>query len=164
MNEAATSLDHLHEIVLPPEVSWWPLAPGWYVVGGILLLLVLFLVHQAWKRWRANAYRRAALRELASVKDAAGIAELLRRTALVAAPRPLIAAMSGAAWLDWLTAQCPEAMPDAVREQLTAGVYARRAQQDELRELRDYAAHWIARHQPLSSNGAGETRQKSEFH
>jgi len=169
MNEAATSLDRLHEIVLPPEVSWWPLAPGWYVVGGILLVLLLVLFHRAWKRWRANAYRRAALRELASVNDAAGIAELLRRTALAAAPRPLIAAMTGTAWLDWLTDQCPEAMPDAVREQLTAGVYARRAKQDELRVLRDYAVHWIARHQvtghqALSANGIRETGKKSELY
>lgn len=162
MNEAATSLDRLHDLVLPPEVSWWPLALGWYVVGGILLLLVLVLVYRAWRRWRANAYRRAALGELASVNDAAGIAELLRRTALAASPRPVIAAKTGAAWLDWLTAQCPKTMPDAVREQLTAGVYARSVKPDELHELRDYAAYWIARHQPLSANSVSETGKRSE--
>jgi hypothetical protein len=133
------------------------LAPGWYVVGGILLLLTLLLIHRAWKRRRANAYRRAALRELASANDAAGIAELLRRTALAASPRPLVAAKTGAAWLDWLTAQCPDAMPDAVREQLTAGVYARHVRQDELSAFRDYARYWIARHRPLSPNGSVET-------
>jgi hypothetical protein len=169
MNEAATSLDRLHDIVLPPEVSWWPPAPGWYVVGGILLLLVIVLIYRARKRWLANAYRRAALHELASVHDAAGIAELLRRTALVNVSRSVIAAKTGAAWLDWLDSQCRETMPETVREQLTAGVYRHHATPDELRALRDYAAHWITRHQVtghqiLSSNGVSETGMKSELH
>lgn len=146
MKETATSLDRLHDLVLPPEVSWWPLAPGWYVVGSILLILILFLVHRAWIHRRANAYRRAALRELASANDPAGIAELLRRTALAVAPRTVIAGKTGAAWLDWLTAQCPEAMPETVREQLSAGVYRRPAADYDLAGLRDYAARWIRRH------------------
>jgi hypothetical protein len=161
MNEAATSLDRLHDILLPPEVSWWPQAPGWYLVGGILLLLMLRLVHRIWNHRRANAYRRAALRELASVNDAAGIAELLRRTALATSPRSLIAAKTGAAWLDWLATQCTEPMPDTVRNQLTAGVYARDPQQNELGALRDYAAYWITRHRPLSPNGAEQTGRES---
>jgi hypothetical protein len=53
-------------------------------------------------------------------------------------------------------------MPDAVREQLNTGIYARRAKQDELRALRDYAAHWIALHQPLSPNGVEKSERKSE--
>jgi hypothetical protein len=146
MNDAATSLDRLHDLVLPPEVSWWPPAPGWYVVGGILVVIALFLVHRALKYWRANAYRRVALRELASANDPAGIAELLRRTALAVAPRPAIAGRTGAAWPDWLAAQCPEAMPDSVREQLAVGVYRRPAADCDLAALRDYAARWIRHH------------------
>jgi hypothetical protein len=151
MNEAATSLDRLHKIVLPPEVSWWPLAPGWYVVGGIFVILILFLAHRAWKHWRADAYRRAALRELASVNDAATIAELLRRTALAAAPRSLIAAKTGAAWLDWLDSQCRETMPHTVREQLTVGVYRRQAEDCNVAALREYATRWIRHHRPLNT-------------
>jgi hypothetical protein len=151
MNEAATSLDRLHEIVLPPEVSWWPLAQGWYVVGGILVILILFFVYRAWKYWRANDYRRAALRELASANDAATIAELLRRTALAAAPRQVIATKTGAAWIDWLDSQCRETMPDTVREQLTVGIYRRPAADCEVAALRDYAAYWISHNRPSTT-------------
>jgi len=152
MKSAFTSLDRLHDIVLPPAVSWWPPAPGWYVVGGILVILILVLAHRAWKHWHANAYRRAALRELDSVNDPARIAEVLRRTALAAAPRPVIAGKTGAAWLDWLTARCPEAMPDTVREQLTVGIYRRPAADCDLAALRDYAARWIRHHRPLTTD------------
>jgi len=147
MNEAATSLDRLHDIVLPAEVAWWPPAPGWYVVGGILLLLVMVIIYRARKSWLANAYRRAALHELAAIDDAAGIAELLRRTALASTSRAVIAAKTGVEWLDWLDSHCPERMSETVRRQLTIGVYTCRVEAGELDELRDYAACWIRRHQ-----------------
>ena len=152
MNDSVISLDRLHDIVLPPEVPWWPIAPGWYVVLGILLVLGLVLAHRAWKRHRANAYRRAALRELAVAQDVPSVAELLRRTALAVAPREDIAEMTGIAWLDWLSAQSPEAVPDAMREQLTTGVYDRRRPDHELTALREFAARWIAHHRsPLTT-------------
>ena len=147
MNESATSLNRLHDLALPPDISWWPLAPGWYVVLGIGIILLLFLIYRAWKQWRANAYRRAALRELGSVEEAAAIAELLRRTALAIEPRSVIAGLTGPAWPDWLTGQCPENMPAVVRELLGTGVYTCPAPPQEVAALRDYAALWISRHQ-----------------
>jgi hypothetical protein len=146
MNDSATSLDRLHDLALPPAVPWWPLAPGWYVVLALLIIILIFLSIRFVSRYRANAYRRAAARELAALENPAAIAELLRRTALAIAPRPVIAEKTGTAWLDWLASQCPEAMPESVRTQLTAGVYGRIAG-DELGALRDYAARWIAFHQ-----------------
>jgi len=32
-----TSLENLYDIAMPPPIPWWPLAPGWYVVGGVLV-------------------------------------------------------------------------------------------------------------------------------
>jgi hypothetical protein len=156
MNEAATSLDRLHDIVLPAEVSWWPPAPAWYVVGGIMLLVVMVLTYRARKSWLANAYRRAALHELAAIDDAADIAVLLRRTALASTSRAVIAAKTGAAWLDWLDSQCPERMPETVRRQLTIGVYTRRVEAGEVDELRDYAASWIRQHQVTEHQISGQ--------
>lgn len=152
MNDSANSLDRLHDIALPPEVPWWPLAPGWYVVLGVLLVLMLVLAHRAWKRHRGNAYRRAALRQLAFAQDVPSIAELLRRTALAIAPREEIAAMTGNAWLDWLAAQSSEDIPDAVREQLNTGVYDQRGPDHELAPLREFAGRWIAHHQSPLAN------------
>lgn len=40
-----TSLDRLHDLVLPSSVPWWPPAPGWYGVLGLLVLAV------AWLTW-----------------------------------------------------------------------------------------------------------------
>jgi len=152
MKPDATSLDALHDLVLPPAVPWWPPAPGWYAVLALLVLAAAWLTSRFWKRWRANAYRRAALRELDSLEDAAAIAELLRRTALAIVPRPVVAEKTGTAWTDWLAAQCPETMPDTVRRQLTAGVYGQPAADRAVSALRDYAARWIARHHLVSAD------------
>jgi hypothetical protein len=146
MNATDTNLDRLHDLVLPPVVPWWPPAPGWYVVIALALAAAAWAIRGAWKRWRSNAYRREATRELASLDSSTAIADLLRRTALAIAPRAEVAEMTGASWLDWLDRQCPEAMPDIVRELLTTGVYGRSPAGSELGALRHYAARWIALH------------------
>lgn len=109
----AAGLDRLHDIVVPPPVAWWPPAPGWYLLAALAgALIVLLLVRQV-NLWRANAYRRAALVELRDLSkaDAASTqprtalreaAEILKRTALVAAPRQHVARLSGHPWIDWL--------------------------------------------------------------
>jgi hypothetical protein len=145
------SLDRLHDIALPPEVPWWPLAPGWYAVIALVLAAAVWLSCRAWKRWRSDAYRRAALQELKSLQTAAAIAELLRRTALAIAPRPVIAELTGSAWLDWLARQCDEPLPENVRDQLTAGVYGNATSENDLSKLREYATRWITCHNLQSS-------------
>jgi hypothetical protein len=118
MKDNPASLDRMHDLALPPQVPWWPPAPGWYVVIALLLLLACFLARRFWKHWRANAYRREALRQLANCGDTPAVAELLRRTALAITPRPEIAGKSGACWADWLAARLPSPMPAGVRSDL----------------------------------------------
>jgi hypothetical protein len=108
-----TSLEHLFDIVAPPPVPWWPPAPGWFVVGGVLLMLGVWGAWRAWRRWRAAAYRRAALAEWRQLKAQAAdpgpreaalrrVPELVKRTALAAFPRLEVASLSGEAWLRFL--------------------------------------------------------------
>jgi hypothetical protein len=146
MNSAATSLDRLHDIVLPPEASWWPPAPGVWFILAVVFALVLVLSYRAWKKWCANAYRRAALVELSGTSSPAKIAELLRRTALAVFPRATVAGKTGNDWVDWLAAQSPEPVPAGVREQLAAGIYATRTSPTDGRALAEFAGGWIRHH------------------
>ena len=43
------NLQNLNDIVLPVPAHWWPPAPGWYVLAG-LLLAVLALLALRWLR------------------------------------------------------------------------------------------------------------------
>jgi hypothetical protein len=158
MKADPTSLDNLHDLVIPSAVSFWPPAPGWYVLATMLLLAIIWLEWKTWKHWQANAYRREALRQLQSSEHVDAIAEVLRRTALAVAPRWLIAAKSGHDWPEWLAAHYSEPMPEAVRSQLSIGVYAPPTLDHDLDLLRSYAARWIAGHRaPEPENQSNET-------
>lgn len=151
MTPDPTSLDTLHDIVLPAPVPWWPLASGWVVLLMVLSVGGLWWSWRLWVNWRANAYRHAALRELARLQSASGIAVLLRRTALARVPRSELAGRIGDEWIDWLETQSATVMEPSVRAQLTDGVYAREMPSGELDSLRVYAGQWIRTHRIESS-------------
>ncbi len=95
----------------PPPVSLWPQTIGWLVVAGFVCGVAMIVGAHAWVRYRRNAYRRAALRELAAIEaDSAGdararaarVAGVVKRAALVAYPRPEVAGLYGAEWRAFL--------------------------------------------------------------
>ncbi len=107
------SLQNLNDIVLPADVGWWPLATGWYVLSGLLLIALAWFGYRWVQRWINNRYRRAALRELQLLakrientekRDAnlRQIPILLKRTALAAYPRSQVASLSGKNWFHFL--------------------------------------------------------------
>ena len=145
MNTDPASLDNLREIILPPPAPWWPPAPGWWMLLGLLTLLGVIVAFRAWRRWRAGAYRRAALRELAAATSVAVIAQILKRTALVGYARTEIASLSGSAWLAWLAETGGRQVPTAVTEALTLGVFGKHDAAD-VGEVAAFAADWIRNH------------------
>jgi hypothetical protein len=103
----------LRDIHTPEMVGWWPLAPGWWFLIALAVAGVGLLIYRQFVRWRWNAARRAALAELASIRQhyeqgsdattlAKSLSELLRRGMLAYAPRGEIAGLTGDRWLHWL--------------------------------------------------------------
>ena len=97
----AIGFDQMHDIVAPDPVTWWPLAPGWWVVLLALGLALIWLGSRRYRRWKQNAYRRAALRELQSM-PASELPALVKRVCLATFPREQVASLSGEAWLEFL--------------------------------------------------------------
>ncbi|MDG2224484.1 MAG: DUF4381 domain-containing protein [Rubripirellula sp.] len=145
-NTDPTSLDRLHDIVVPDPIPWWPPTPVWYVIAIFALLVIAGVMYRLWNRWHSNAYRRAAVRELAQADSVLAIGQLLRRAALACSPRTTIATLGGGEWVDWLVKRVDVPMPESVREQLIKGVYERPSSADDLSALRQYASDWIQRH------------------
>jgi len=102
--------EQIRDIQLPPEPAFWPPAPGWWLLGLLLLIALGLLLFQ---RYRRGALRRAALGELDRLHNryqgdadlavfAMGLSTLLRRVALIRDSRKQVAGLSGDAWLAYL--------------------------------------------------------------
>lgn len=109
----AEALAELRGWHLPGPVPWWPPAPGWWLLGLILLALVAAGAAWARHRYRRGAAARAAQRELAALEvelartgDVAAfvraLSRLLRRFALARFPPGEVAALTGERWLAFL--------------------------------------------------------------
>jgi hypothetical protein len=55
----------IRDLHLPEAVSWWPLAPGWYVVIAASLVVCIYLLRLYLQHRSRGAARRHAMRELA---------------------------------------------------------------------------------------------------
>jgi len=104
-------LDLLDPPPEPVRVAMTPQTSGWIVLGLVAALLLAWGAVTLLRRYRSNAYRRAALDELNALahdgEDPAQIAVLLRRTALAAYPRGQVASLHGDSWLMFLDAHFP---------------------------------------------------------
>lgn len=162
---SASPLDQLADIHLPSDVSWWPLAPGWWILIGILVIAVIGLL--IWRRYKAqNVYRLIAQQELTAIyatyeqsKDAAAYLQalsiLLRRTALTAYPKQFNASIKGTEWLQWLDSVCPalnekntgtdETFSGAIGQSLLVGAYQKNPDVDAI-ALHQLCANWIKQH------------------
>ena len=130
------SLQNLNDIVLPATVGWWPLATGWYVLIGFLLIALAWFSYRSLRRWINNGYRRAALRELQLLEDRVHRAEerdaslrqipvLLKRTALSVYPRSQVASLTGKDWFHFLNSTAKNPLfPEAITGTLSTISYS----------------------------------------
>jgi hypothetical protein len=106
-------LAQLKDIHLPDPISWWPLAPGWYLLFFLIIFLVSSIIYLTYTRYCHALAKKQALVLLARYHQAykkerngsltsAHISELLRRVALVYFPREDVAGLKGDAWLQFL--------------------------------------------------------------
>ena len=106
-------LAQLRDIHLPEAIGWWPIAPGWYILAVLLIMMVSALVFFLRRHYLQGRVKRQALREWVmyhqeyqqeqhSQISAAKLSELLKRVALMYFPRNEVASLQGDAWIVFL--------------------------------------------------------------
>ena len=148
-------LSQLAPLREPGPVPWWPPAPGWWILGALLITLCVLGGIWLVRRYRANRYRRAGLRQLARLQQqatqgedtsdhVAALNQLLKAVALRGFPRSQVASASGADWLEFLNRTGP---PGGQFDPGFADAGYRREPADiDLAQLHGTARSWIKHH------------------
>ncbi len=147
----------LRDIHLPEAISWWPPAPGWWVLLGFCFLIVfsvwLFRLIQHRRSVRVAAFRELQIisadfsREGNTHQLVKSLSILLRRICLSYFPRTEVAGLTGEKWLTFLD-HCLDwgnvserFSQDAGRTLITAPYQAQATLQGEA--LLKLCQHWI---------------------
>ena len=148
-------LAQLRDIHLPDAISLWPLAPGWWIAGLLLILLLLVACNFLYRSKKRNRYRGLAVRELANLDQyfeqpalyLQHLNQLLKQTALANKSTTDIAALSGNEWLDFLdfTGKTTQFNQGAGRV-LNHGPYTPSVPELDVVTLRQLCKQWIMRH------------------
>ena len=112
MNNQTDPLSDLRDIHLPDPVSWWPPAPGWWMVLGLAVVLIVLAVW-GYRRLRVPRIYRTARHELQGLREAyaanredhklvTGLSVVLRRYAMALYGREQVAGLTGQQWLTFL--------------------------------------------------------------
>ena len=133
--DAFTGLRNIHP---PDALSFWPPAPGWWLLAALLLCWIAgraFSRRSQRRNLRSEA--RAELGYIGSRYDthrdpidlAIDLSSLLRRVALARFGRDVVAALHGEAWIDFLvrtSGRDSDAFPCEVGGALTVALYSAR--------------------------------------
>ena len=111
MAEVQDPLAELRDIHLPAPPDLWPPAPGWWILGVLVIALCVYGAYLGYKLWRRNAYRRHGLKELDDSAEPglpttellADLNDLLKRVALGCSPRDDVAQLpENPGWPIWI--------------------------------------------------------------
>ncbi|NWE77678.1 DUF4381 domain-containing protein [Pseudomonas yamanorum] len=151
MNANIPSIEQLKELGLPAPVSYWPQTWGWWVLLGVLAIVLLALGIRAWLHWRRNAYRREALAHLDAIEDLRELPALLKRVALSMPLAPeehqRVPTLSGTAWQAFLLRHARTPLPEDFSRQLASLAYGPADMSSAQREqLLAQCKAWVEHH------------------
>jgi hypothetical protein len=182
--EAQDPLSDLADIHLPGAISFWPPAPGWWLVALLALGLCAAFGLWCFRRWQQRQRLRVALQELSVAQQQwqqssaaeRGVAALhllhncnsvLKRVALVHYPAPTVAALHGNTWLQFLDhSGATNFFTTGVGKVLADGAYRRQWDADEatINALLAPVQQWVTKqyvHKPrVQQTAAAATGQE----
>lgn len=101
----------LRDIHLPDPIGWWPPAPGWWLLAGVMLAVIAWLFWRWKQQQREERSLELALAELERLQGKHGnntkdllreLSVLLRRVAMTQYGRQAVSGLTGSAWVKFL--------------------------------------------------------------
>jgi len=152
-------LAQLADIHLPEPIGLWPPAPGWWILGLLILLGLAYLGRRWYLSYQRKLILRQALAELdgcasdyahadsdddkARVNYVNAVNTVMRRVALVHYSDQQVAALSGREWVDFIRKNGDSSrLDDDVAAALSHGRFQTRCEVD-VDTLHAVARDWI---------------------
>lgn len=114
--QAQQLLSQIRDIQGIDDVSWWPLALGWWILAALILCFCIGLV--IYRRWRAKKATnhiekiKPLFTEIHTLSDykekATALSEIMRYLAIHKYGRKSCAGLEGEKWLNWLKDHDPQ--------------------------------------------------------
>ena len=144
----------LRDIHLPDPISWWPLALGWWLLIGLVIVLIV-LSAIAIKKVLKQTLKKQAIKHLKHIEDSfqssedglkcvADLSVLVRRVVLSQKGFEKSAGVIGEAWLKLLDTplKAPE-FSQGVGQLLVNGPYQSQVESHEVAELIRLCRKWV---------------------
>ena len=159
--QAPNPLDQLRDIHLPEPISWWPPAPGWWILALAGSALAVWLLRWLYRRYKAKHYRRQALAQLKELKELKELQAgsdsqdqlralfvLLKQTATCAYPNRQPSSMAIDPFVEFLRFSCNQSVFSQPTGELQTLLYAKQTseQSQDIEALFEDARIWIKAH------------------
>ena len=157
MQPATDPLAELRDIHQPSMIETWPPAPGWWLLAIIFIVTAAAILTKFFRHWRANKYRREAIKELDLLLTdweshgddriyLTAVQDLLKRVALSHFPRDQVASLTGEAWVKFLdNSSGSHDFSIGEMELLIDGNY-RPEISVNVEKIQSFASQWIQQH------------------
>ena len=153
-------LNELRDIRLPEPVSWWPPAPGWWLLSLVVLGVLIFITIKLHRRWKSNRYRRIATHQLTKAQrdwqqhgdptSYLQAANLTLKLALKKSGNPKAQRMlsqAGHAWSEALNAHSTSSLSPETSDALAIAVYRDVADHSlNIEQIHHELIEWISSH------------------
>jgi hypothetical protein len=155
-NDLQHQLAQMADIHGAAAPQWWPPAPGWWLLAGIVLVGLLVLARRFVLRLADRRRRRAWLAELDALRERhdpaeaphdylAALNRLFRAVALRAFPGTACARLEGEEWVAFIAERLPAEAKLEPLAVLARGPYEPAPGFDDS-ALQHLAAAWVKRH------------------
>ena len=157
MNPSAANQPELRDIHLPDPVSWWPLAPGWWI--SILLIIGLtvaakILIPKIIKIIKHQPARKLAIKEFKNIQAQyhlqkneqaliQSLSKLLRRICMTYETRENTAGLTGEAWIEKLNTINPKMVLSAEFSRALLAAPYQNQYQFNSQDLLQQCENWI---------------------
>ncbi|RTR36815.1 DUF4381 domain-containing protein [Shewanella canadensis] len=168
--EATTNpaLASLKDIQTPEVIASWPIAYGYWVTLGLIIMAITVIFYLAKRRRLYAAPKRIVIAELKELDPnhrelSSHVNTLIKRAAMSYLPREQVAGLEGETWHRWMNTQVKQ--PDPQLQVLLDKRYQREGlASGEGPVLKTLAHQWLKEALPIKMNPVNSPQTNTEEH